>query len=748
MFLVRYFVLILFSFILYPVQIVSGQGIGSSGSLTIRVLDAQSGFPLGGALVMVPDHRLGSSTDSLGNALLVLPASVTDSTRMIVSAVSFDTDSLWVKPNSGTFTVVVRLQPLATETIEITGRRGSKTYSSVDARTVETLHEGEFEKAACCNLSESFETNATIDATVSDAVTGKKEIQLLGLAGRYANLQVNNLPLLAGLHRTGGLDYIPGVWVQQIAISKGIGSVTAGHDGMTGELNIALREPEATPRLFLNGYANHMGRSELNLITGQSRTDGKLSANLMLHGSGFPQRIDHNDDGFLDSPLYGTGALASQVHYRLPNGWQGEWGMVGSIDRRFAGQTTYDFQRAVEAQPQTYGVTTAQEALNVFAKNGYVFRGEKKSSFGSQVAYSYLNEHSTYGRRRYTGIEHRAALNLIFTSRWSEKLPYTAGVSTGFSLLDEALDSIRFERNEVLAGAFIEQTWKPNERLTAVGGLRVDRHSVYGVFVQPRLHLRWQPLDGLTLRASGGRAFRSPNPLREAHSVFVSSRAMILNPSLSAEDAWNTGASMRYQGEIGHERAWSVGIDYFHTFFLNQVVLDEDASPRSTELTNVRNKAYSHAVQAETEVEVLHNLRIRMAYKYIDARTVSGGALRPTALVPNHRGLVNISWERGAWKLDATLNGIGSMRLPITQANPEVYRLPERSPAFATLSAQVTRAIGAWDVYIGGENLTNFRQLRPIVAADQPFSPYFDASMTWGPIMGTVIYAGFRYKRL
>ena len=66
------------------------------------------------------------------------------------------------------------------------------------------------------------------------------------------------------------------------------------------------------------------------------------------------------------------------------------------------------------------------------------------------------------------------------------------------------------------------------------------------------------------------------------------------------------------------------------------------------------------------------------------------------------------------------------------------------TPAYPLLYAQITKRFKGLDLYVGGENLTNYRQHMPILHADDPFSTDFDASCVWGPLMGLKIYAGIR----
>ena len=92
----------------------------------------------------------------------------------------------------------------------------------------------------------------------------------------------------------------------------------------------------------------------------------------------------------------------------------------------------------------------------------------------------------------------------------------------------------------------------------------------------------------------------------------------------------------------------------------------------------------------------------------------------------------------------------GRKRLPQTSLNPDGLRRPDWSPDYFNLLGQITylTKIGSWDfnLYAGVENLLDYKQYNPIVSGAQPFGPYFDASMVWGPVYGRMLYGGLRLK--
>jgi outer membrane receptor protein involved in Fe transport len=142
-----------------------------------------------------------------------------------------------------------------------------------------------------------------------------------------------------------------------------------------------------------------------------------------------------------------------------------------------------------------------------------------------------------------------------------------------------------------------------------------------------------------------------------------------------------------------------------------------------------------------------------MAYKYYEVKTQYNSGKLDRPLIPKHRVFVNISAETelksdgSQWKFDTTFNYLGKQRFSSTQNNPVEYQLPNYSPSIATINAQITKVFSPkFEVYLGGENLTNLRQNNPIIGAENPFGPNFDTTFVYGPIFGSMYYAGLRFK--
>jgi outer membrane receptor for ferrienterochelin and colicin len=292
------------------------------------------------------------------------------------------------------------------------------------------------------------------------------------------------------------------------------------------------------------------------------------------------------------------------------------------------------------------------------------------------------------------------------------------------------------------------------DKFSLVAGIRADHNSLYGWFGTPRLHLRYEPVKGTVIRLATGRGQRTANILAENTGIFVSSRSFrILDPQpgkaygLNPEVAWNSGVTLDQQFSMGNRKG-SISLDYYYTRFIDQVVVDME-DPRYISFYNLKGSSYSSSFQAEVNMELARKLELRVAWRFNDVRTTYNGVLLQRPLLARNRAFINLAWEKGLWKYDATVSNIGSKRIPTTSSNPKEYQMESVSPSYFMVNGQVSRYIGKnklVEVYLGVENLTNYFQKRSILASEDPFGNYFDASLIWGPVYGRMFYSGFRWK--
>lgn len=631
--------------------------------------------------------------------------------------------------------------------------RSSYVANKSLVRTI-VMTEKELFKAACCNLSESFETSPSVDVSYNDAVTGSKQIQLLGLAGNYTQLTLENLPGPRGLATPLGLSYVPGTWVESIQLTKGPGPVTNGFESIAGQINVELKKPEQANRLFANLYINSMGKTDMNVNLAQ-RVGKNWSTALLVHDAFLNNKVDFNKDGFRDLPTGNLFTIMNRWKYDNQKGWMGQIGVRFLNDDKTGGQM--DFTPAKDKLTTNhYGLGIATKRYEAFAKIGYVFPEKKYKSIGLQLSAFRHEQNSYFGLNMYDAKQNNFYSNLIYQSIiGATHHKFRTGISLVADQYNETVKNTGYKRNEIVPGVFYEHTYSPSEKIDIVAGLRADHNNLYGWFVTPRLHVRYEPIAGTVLRLSSGRGQRTANIFAENTGVLVSARTItILNPStnkaygLNPEVAWSTGISLDQKFKLNN-RSGTIGIDFYRTDFQNQVVVDMDKSAQQVNFYNLQGKSYSNSFQGELSYELAKKLDMRMAWRIFDVKTNYHGELLRRPLVAKDRGFFNLAYTSGTWKLDYTLTYNGTKRVPYTESNPVRYQFRSQSPSYVLMNAQVTKTIGnkfPVDIYIGGENLTNYFQKQAIIAPDQPFGQYFDASLVWGPVFGRMLYGGVRVK--
>lgn len=705
--------------------------------------------PLIGASVIWAGTTVGVATDSSGVFSI---RSVKEVNQLIISYTGYKPDTLTVT-TAGEMKVIMAMGKQLSE-VTVSSKMRSTYLSSLNPIRTQVMTERELFKAACCNLSESFETNPSVDVSYNDAVTGSKQIQLLGLSGNYTQLTVESLPGPRGLATPFGLNFIPGPFVESIQLNKGVGSVVNGFESIAGQINVELKKPQTAEKLYLNAYINDMTKTDLNLVLTEKFGD-KWSTALMLHDN-FQARtkVDYNKDGFRDNTTGNLFAAVSRWNYNGTKGFESQLGFKLLIDDFTGGQTGFDPDKD-KFSTRSYGLGIKTNRYEVYAKAGYVFPEKKYKSIGLQLSAFDHKQDSYFGMTVYNGRQKNFYANLIYQSIIGST---THKFRTGLSFLsdnyNELYNTSRFKRTENVPGSFFEYTFTPVEKFNIVAGIRADHNSLFGWFATPRLHIRYEPVKGTTIRLSAGRGQRTANIFAENNSVFVSARQMnIINSvagkayGLDPEVAWNKGISLDQKFKV-FSRGANIAFDFFRNDFTEQVVVDlEDA--RAVKFYNLEGKSYSNSFQAEINLEPIKKLELRLAYRFFDVKTTYGNQLLQKPFTARHRAFSNIAYEIKGWKFDYTFNYNGTKRITSTVVNPSPHQRAGSSPSYVLMNAQVSKTVGKKhpvDFYVGGENLTNFLQGDVIVDPTQPFGPYFDASLIWGPVTGRMFYTGLRYK--
>ena len=602
-------------------------------------------------------------------------------------------------------------------------------------------------RAACCNLSESFETNPSVDVAYSDAVTGAKQIQLLGLAGTYVQMLTENFPNLRGVASTYGLDYIPGPWMQSIQVSKGAASVKNGYESVTGQIDVEYKKPKVADPLLVNLFVNSTGRYEGNAV-GAVELNDRLSTALFLNYYNEERTHDKNKDTFLDMPEMQSFSVMNRWHYQTPR-FVSQSGIKVLADRRTSGQTSHTLHDDENFIPNT--INNDANRVELFSKNGFILNQDRNESVAVIVSGSYHDQQSNYADKIYNVYESNIYASLLYESEFGDRHKLAAGLNynwDNYSQRGNVIERYRpQERNvsESVAGAYAEYTWTPVENFTWMLGLRTDYSILHHWFVTPRMHLKYAPVHWLDLRASAGKGYRTTFIFPENSYLLASNRTWHIADDLKQEEAWNYGISASFHIPIKSEEL-TVNAEWFYTDFQNQVVIDMDNDTHGIYFYNLNGKSTSSVFQIDVTYPLFRGFTLLGAYRWMDVKCTYGDRTLRKPLTSRYKALVTASYETSLkkWQFDVTVQFNGGGRMPAPDAEHPLWNYT--FPSYTLLSAQVTRRFRRWNIYVGGENLTNYKQKNPIVSAGDPYSPDFDATMVWGPTMGYKLYAGIRYN--
>ena len=727
--------------------------------LVIEIDEKGGDQPLPGANVYWLGTTKGTSTKDNG---IFLIDRVPESNQLLVSFVGYKSDTILITDQTNIKVVLRSEQELDAITVE--GWRPTTSIDNISNINLVTMNEKELFKAACCNLSESFETNPSVDVAFTDAITGTKQIQMLGLSGPNTMISLENMPGVRGLASSQGIQFIPGTWINSIQVTKGTGSVVNGYESIAGQINVELKKPQESDKLYLNGYVNNSGRMEANAII-TAQTGKKWATTFLLHGSARPLEMDQNDDSFLDFP---TGAQTNFINRWVYNSGKGlliQFSLKYLNDSKKGGQTNFnpDEDKFTENR---YGLEIGTKRKEFVGKVGYNFMGKPYQSVGFQISLTNHKHNSYYGFNVHDAQQKSIYANLIYQSIiGSTAHKFKTGVSFMADNVNEEFKQLygvglkpvfNFDRREVVPGAFIEYEFNNSKKFSMTTGARMDYHNLFGVLFVPRLHAKYNITDMSTLRLNAGRGIRLANILAENSGFMVSSRTLNLANKqttqaygFNPDKAWNYGISFTQDFSLNY-RPGTFSMDYYYTHFENQVVADYDHNVHEVTFFGLDGKSFSHSWQMQLDYQPVRRFDVRLAYRWLNVQTdyLSGRLNRP--LIPKKRAFVNLAYEtKSKWKFDLTGQWIGEQRVPNTSTNPSDYQLPNFSDPYFQVASQITKDFGKhWSAYVGVENLTNFKLNSPILAANDLYVnyPFFDASMVWGPVFGRMWYSGFRYR--
>lgn len=699
--------------------------------------------PIIGANVYWEGTQQGTTSDLDGYFELTRKEGVKN---LVVSYIGYAPTLVPVKNAEETLEIILKGE-VALDEVVVSERKIGTIASRTSVLQTQKITYDEICRAACCNLAESFETNPSVDVSYSDAATGARQIKLLGLSGTYVQMLTENYPNFRGAASLYGLDYVPGAWLESIQVSKGTSSVKNGYEALAGQINVEFKKPPTADVFSANVFASDAGRYEGN-TDASWHVNENLSTGLLVHYSNDKQQHDGNDDGFLDTPLKEQVNVMNRWAHRVDN-YVAQYGARYLHESRTGGQATKHHNFT-----DPYQVDLNTNRAELFTKQAYIIDAEKVESMALILSGSYHEQKSRYDRTFYNIYQNNVYASLLYEKEFSKAHSISTGLSMNYDGFNENLELAQvrtpYNRTEVVSGAYAQYTFNLNDKLILLAGVRGDYSTLYDFFVTPRMHIKYNPTSWFHVRASAGKGYRTANVLAENNFLLSSSRKMHIADNLDQEEAWNTGLNLSFYIPLFNKELTLNG-EWYYTNFVKQVVVDMDSDPHAVRFYNLDGKSYSNSFQIEATYPFFRGFTMTAAYRYTDAKTDYRNAEGVTRrlkkpLVSDYKGLLTASYQTPLrkWQFDLTGQFNGGGRMPAPDAVNPLWE--PNFKAYTVVNAQITKYFRQWSVYLGAENLFDYKQPNPIIDASNPRGDNFDGSMVWGPVHGRKLYVGLRFN--
>ncbi len=723
--------------------------VGSAAqTITGKVVDANN-QPLPGASVFWSNNKKGIKAADDGSFSIIKSGA----NKLIASHTGFSSDTLDV---SNLETVVFVLKEKSNlQAVVVNAEKPGTVMSNLSPIKMEILTSVELKKSACCDLAGCFETQSSVQPQTTNIITNAKELRILGLSGVYNQVLIDGFPMIQGLTFTYGISGIPGTLVDNIYISKGANSVLQGYESISGQINVEIKKPNASEKLFVNVYMNSFLEKHLNLA-GNFKA-GKWHSLLAFHTVQPANKIDKDKDNFLDLPLL--------TRYMLMNKWkigkEKDWGWSSEIALRFlnekrtGGQTFFN-PGEHKGSSTVYGNTVSLNQPEMWAKTSYRFNDLHRVTLFTSGFYQ--DQQSWFGSLSYKAKQTNAFVNLQYELTKTEKHSLKTGISFKSLNLNEDIaftDNFinrnyngNYHRKENIPGLFAENTLTfLKGKMTWIAGIRADHHNQFGWYITPRTLLKYDPTSKLTIRANIGTGWRTVNLFSENIGLLASSRDIVFVEALKPEKALNMGINITQKFESVNVSGY-ISADYYRTNFQNQIFPDYDTDPTKAFIKNFTGKSVSNGFQTDFFIKLYKRFEFKAGYNFLDVYRINNGSKEVLPFNPRHKVLTTFSYKpvNNKFHADMNIHWFGKQRLPDTKSNPAAYQRPDYSEDYTTVNAQLTYLFKMFEVYTGCENIFNFRQNQPINSWQNPFGPYFDISSAWGPTRGREFYMGIRWK--
>jgi len=697
------------------------------------VVRDDQGNALVGANVVWMGTNHGTTTDANGSFSL---NRVDETSSLVTSFVGFTNDTTYCKDVD--FVEIKLNGEITLDDVVVKATRPG-VMKAKGAQNIDVIGTTELCRAACCNLGESFSTNPSVDVEYSDAATGAKQIKLLGLSGSYVQMLTENVPAFRGAAAPFSLGYIPGTWMHSIQVSKGAATVKNGYESITGQINIEYLKPQLDEELDVNLFLDSHLKFETN-VEGNLHFNDALSTGLLAHYENMSMEHDGNGDGFMDMPKVQQYDFMNRWMYKKDHYIMQAYVKALKEDRN-GGQTQGAHNHSKDVDGQLFKINIGSERYEGVLKNAYIFNEVHNTNIALILSGSIHKMNSLYGLRSYDVDNNNAYAQLLFETEFTPSHSISTGLSFNHDCFDERwnfVPDLVKAPEENIGGAYAQYTFNYDEKFVFMAGFRGDYSDLYGLFFTPRTHIKWVVAEPLKLRFSAGKGYRTPRPMLDNHTLLASSREIIIDDNLKQEEAWNFGTTATLDIDI-FEKCLIINLEYYYTNFENQVVTDLDSDAHKVHFYNLDGISYSHTFQIDATYPFFEGFSLLGAFRYNDVKTTINGVLREKPLTSRYKGLVTATYKTPLeiWQFDLTLQINGDGRMPDGFGTFDAYPI---------LNAQILKWFRWGNIYIGGENLTNYKQKNPIIGCHDPWGENFDATMIYGPIDGIMFYGGIKWK--
>lgn len=718
-----------------------------------KVLDSDK-RALIGAHITWQNQKVGTVSNALGE--FELQRTSQSDTLFVVSFIGFESETLRYEASKKFYTIQLKGDKTL-KTFEVESEKAGQIIIDSPIK-MEAINSVELKKGACCDLAGCFNTSASVQPATSNVITNSKELRILGLSAVYNQVLLEGFPVFHGLGYTYGVSAISGTLIDNIYIVKGANSVLQGYESISGQINVVPQSGEGDERLFLNVYANSFGETQYNIqhksYLGKRKEWNNIAAVYVVLPA---QRIDYDNDRFLDVPLHRHVTAYNKLSYRDDKlwGWSAKFGLQYVAEERLGGQINYNPKNDLGSST-IFGHSINYNQATTYAKAGYRFNDDRAVFL---YASGFLhNQRSWFGQTRYAGNQNNNYINLQFEQKWLEKHELKMGFSYRLSEIDENISFSANPLNKTFAGDYNRYEYIPglfaenqfswfNNKLILVAGIRSDYHNLFGWRTSPRSLLKFDLNSKTTLRASLGYGWRTPQVFSEHLNLLGGQRDVLFRGSLQAEEALNYGFNFLKRFEWGEFNGY-FSADYYHTVFYRQLFPDYDSDPTLAIVESFEGNSCADGVQLDFNINYGKNYSLRLGYNFQEVYMDYPGERRYLPFIPQHRFLAAVSYKTNSdkWQFDLNVHGLGKQNIPLSFSVPNTIYIPEDAKPFALLNAQVTRKSKQFDVYFGVENILNFRQHQSFRSWQDPFNPYFDVSHVWGPTRGIEVYLGLRHR--